>query len=427
MRFDTLQIHAATQPDGPVGARQLPIYPGNAFLFGPFERAQNLFSLDESGPIYTRIGNPTVGALEERVAALEGGAKSVGFASGQAAETALFLNVLGAGDHLVSSPVIYGGSYNLIKNTLSELGITSTFVTRPEDPDAWAAAIRPNTRMIFTESIGNPKNSVYDYAAIAQVAAAHGVLFCVDNTAATPYLFKPFDYGADLVVHSVSKFLGGHGVGIGGLVIDGGTFDYTASPRYARMVEQDPSYRISFAERFGKTAFAERLRCNVLRDTGAAMSPFTAWLVLQGVETLSLRMERHVSNALRIATWLEEHPAVEWVNYSGLPSSPYYDLAQRYLPKGQGAVFCFEIKGGYSRAVSFVDSATLFSHAANIGDLRSLIMHPASTTHSQMSDEERALGGVTSGMIRLSVGLESVEDLIEDLDNAFGKSAQAAP
>jgi O-acetylhomoserine (thiol)-lyase len=419
-----MQIHAGTQPDGPVGARQLPIYPGNAFLFGPFERAQSLFSLDEAGPIYTRIGNPSVGALEDRITALEGGSKAVGFASGQAAETAAFLNVLGAGDHIVSSPVIYGGSYNLIKNTLGDLGIASTFVERPEDPEAWAQAIRPNTRMIFTESIGNPKNSVYDYQAIAQVASAHGVLFCVDNTAATPYLFRPFDHGADLVIHSASKFLGGHGVAIAGVVIDGGRFDYPSSPRYARLAERDPSYRISFTERFGATAFAERLRCNVLRDTGAAMSPFTAWLVLQGIETLSLRMERHGSNALTIARWLEQHPGVEWVNYSGLKSSPYYDMARRYLPKGQGAVFCFEIKGGFDRAVSFVNAAQLFSHAANIGDIRSLIMHPASTTHAQMNDQERALGGVTPGLIRLSVGLEAVEDLIEDLDAAFGASVR---
>lgn len=423
MRFETLQIHAAAEPDGPVGARQLPIYPGNAFMFGTFERAQGLFALEEAGPIYTRMGNPSVSALEGRISALEGGAAAVGLASGQAAETAAFLNVLGTGDHIVSSPVIYGGSYNLIKHTLGELGIESTFVQRPEDPEAWAQAIRPNTRMIFTESIGNPANTIYDYEAIADVAAAHDILFCVDNTAATPYLFRPFDHGADVVIHSASKFLGGHGVAIGGVVIDSGRFDYGASPRYTRMAEPDPSYRISFTERFGPTAFVERLRCNLLRDMGAAMSPFTAWLILQGVETLSLRMERHVANSLAIAQWLEQRPDVDWVNYSGLPSSPYHELAQRYFPKGQGAVFCFQITGGYDRAAAFVNSASLFSHAANIGDLRSLIMHPASTTHSQLTDEERRSAGVTPGMVRLSVGLESVDDLIEDLEAAFDKSA----
>jgi O-acetylhomoserine (thiol)-lyase len=419
MRFDTLQIHAATAPDGPVGARQPPIYPGNGFLFGSLERASDLFALDESGPIYTRIGNPTAGMLEGRVSALEGGAGAVALASGQAAETAAFLTVLRAGDHLVSSPVIYGGSYNLIKNTLGDLGIACTFVTRPEDPDAWAAAIRPTTRMLFTESIGNPKNSVYDYDRIADVAAAHRLLFCVDNTAATPYLFRPFEHGADVVVHSASKFLGGHGAAIGGLVVDGGRFDYAASGRYPTLTEQDPSYRLSFAERFGGTALTQRLRCTVLRDMGACMSPFTAWIIAQGIETLSLRMDRHVSNALTIARWLDQHEDVLQIDYAGLPSNPYYDLAMRYLPKGQGAVFCFQIAGGYERAVRFVGSVRLFSHAANIGDLRSLIMHPPSTTHSQMSDEERELAGLAAGSIRLSVGLEDVEDLVEDLDRAF--------
>jgi len=425
MRFDTLQIHAATEPFGQFGARQLPIYPGNAFLFGTFERARDLFALDASGPIYTRIGNPSVAALEARVSALEGGQAAVGFASGQAAETAAFLNVLRAGDHIVSSPVIYGGSYNLIKHTLGHLGIESTFVAQPESPEAWAEAIRPNTRLLFTESIGNPKNSVYDYAAIADVASAHRILFCIDNTAATPYLFQPFAHGADLVVHSASKFLGGHGVAIGGLVVDHGRFDYAASGRYPMMLERDPSYRLSFADRFGVLAFAERLRCNILRDMGPSMSPFTAWLIAQGIETLSLRMERHVSNALTIARWLEERPDIAAVHYSGLPSSPYHDAAKRYLPKGQGAVFCFELRGGYERAARFVGSVELFSHAANIGDLRSLVMHPASTTHSQMSDEEQELAGLSPGSIRLSVGLEAIEDLIEDLERGLKKSKRA--
>ncbi|HET9894117.1 MAG TPA: O-acetylhomoserine aminocarboxypropyltransferase/cysteine synthase family protein [Streptosporangiaceae bacterium] len=422
MRFDTLQIHAASEPDGPLGARQLPIYPGNAFLFGTLGRASDLFSLDEAGPIYTRIGNPSMTALEGRLTALEGGAAAVAFASGQAAETAALLNVVRSGDHIVSSPVIYGGTYNLIKNTLGDLGIAVTFVEQPEDPGAWAAAIRPNTRILFTESIGNPNNSVYDYRVIADVAAAHQVLFCVDNTAATPYLFRPFEHGADIVIHSASKFLGGHGVAIGGLVIDGGTFDYAASERYPMMTQTDPSYRLSFADKFGKLAFAQRLRCNILRDTGAAMSPFTAWIIAQGIETLSLRMSRHVSNALAIAQWLEEHPDVGAVNYCGLESNRYYDLAMRYLPRGQGAVFCFDINGGYEQAVRFVEALRLFSHAANIGDLRSLVLHPASTTHSQMSDDERTLAGLSPGSVRLSVGLEDVNDLIEDLDDGLSRS-----
>ena len=424
MRFETLQIHAGTEPDGPVGARQTPIYPGNAFLFDSFDRARDLFSLEQVGPIYTRMGNPTVDVLERRVCDLERCGAAVAFASGQAAETALFLNCLRSGDHVVASPVLYGGTFNLLKDTLGQLGIHVTFVANPEKLASWERSIRPETRLVFTESIGNPTNAIYDYEGIGEMCREQGVLFCVDNTAASPYLFCPADIGANLVVHSASKFLGGHGVAIGGLVLDAGNFDYVNSSRYQDFVVKDRSYGVSFTERFGPVAFAAKLRTKILRDTGAAMSPFTAWALLQGIETLSLRMERHVSNAFDIATWLESQEGVSWVKYAGLPSNPYYELSKRFFPRGAGAVFCFELVGGFEAAASFVESLQLFSHAANIGDLRSLVMHPASTTHSQMSEDEKIRAGVSPGMIRLSIGLEAIEDLLEDLSQAFMKLAR---
>jgi len=422
MGFETLQIHAATEPDGPIGARQVPIYPGNAFVLGDFERAARLFRLDEQGPIYTRMGNPTIAALEGRINALEDGRAALCVASGQAAEMLLFLNAAQAGDHIVASPILYGGSTNLLRHTLYDLGIEVTIVTDPEDHATWADAIRPNTKLLFAETIGNPTNAVYDMSAIASVAHDHGILFAIDNTAATPYLFRPLQAGADLVLHSATKFLGGHGTAIAGVIVEGGSFDYVASGRYPRLVEPDPGYRVSFCERFPQAPFVARARYNLLRDLGPALSPFTAWSVLQGVETLSLRMQRHVDNALAMASWLEAHPDVASVGYAGLPSSAYQPMVRKYLPRGAGAVFCFDIRGGHARAVRFVQALRLFSHAANIGDIRSLVMHPASTTHSQLDPAGRERAGVTDAMIRLSIGLETADDLKADLDQAFRTS-----
>ncbi|MFC7483063.1 O-acetylhomoserine aminocarboxypropyltransferase/cysteine synthase family protein [Luedemannella flava] len=421
--FETTQIHAATEPDGPLGARQVPIYPGNAFLLGDFERAARLFSLDEQGPIYTRMGNPTIQALEGRICALEGGSDALAVASGQAAEMILFLNAARAGEHIVASPVLYGGSTNLLRRTLYDTGIDVTTVADPQSPSSWAAAIRPNTKLLFVETIGNPTNSVYDLSAIAAVAHQHGVLFAVDNTAATPYLFRPLEVGADLVLHSATKFLGGHGTAVAGVIVEGSSFDYASSGRYPRLMELDPGYRISFCDRFPSAPFVARARYNLLRDLGPALSPFTAWAALQGIETLSLRMQRHVENAVAVACWLDTQRDVEGVGYAGLPSSPYRPMVEKYLPRGAGAVFCFDIAGGPDRAIRFVQALRLFSHAANIGDIRSLVMHPASTTHSQMDPSERAAAGVTDTMVRLSIGLETADDLIADLAQALQASA----
>lgn len=418
--FETRQIHVGAEPDPGTGARQVPLFQGNAFMFGSYDRAARLFALDELGPIYTRMGNPTVDVFERRIADLEGGVAAVAMASGQAAETLAIMNLAVAGDHVVSSPCLYGGSYNNLNRTLRDFGINVTFVEDPDDLDQWKAAIRPETKLLFAESIGNPKNNILDISAVAEIAHAHDVPLVVDNTAATPYLIRPLEYGADIVVHSASKFLGGHGVVIGGVVVDGGTFDFAAAGnRFPGLTEIDPSYRLSYWHKFGPGAYAVRMRAHLLRDLGPSMAPFTAWLILQGMETLSLRMERHVHNAQRVAEWLERHPGVERVNYPGLPSSPWHEVAKRYAPLGAGAVFCFVIHGGLEAGRRFVDATSIFSHAANIGDLRSLILHPATTTHSQLSEEERLRADVPPGLVRLSIGLENADDLIADLDEAF--------
>ncbi|MEU6943135.1 bifunctional o-acetylhomoserine/o-acetylserine sulfhydrylase, partial [Streptomyces rubiginosohelvolus] len=381
----------------------------------------------EPGNIYTRIHNPTQDVLEQRIAALEGGVAAVALASGQAAETLALLTLAGSGDHIVSSPSLYGGTYNLFRHTLPRFGVEVTFVEDPDDLEAWRAAVRPNTKAFFAETLGNPRGDVLDVRAVADTAHAAGVPLIVDNTVPTPYLLRPIEHGADIVVHSATKFLGGHGTTIGGVVVDGGTFDFGAhAERFPDFHEPDPSYHgLRYWPALGPGAFAIKLRVQLLRDLGPALSPHSAFLLLQGVETLSLRLERHTSNALELARWLEGRDEVETVHYAGLPSSRWYERGQSYLPRGAGAVLSFELKGGAEAGKRFVDAVELFSHLANIGDVRSLIIHPASTTHSQLTEEQLLLTGATPGLVRLSVGLENVDDLRADLDAGF-RAAKAA-
>ncbi len=427
--FETRQIHAGASPDPTTGARATPVYQTTAYVLGDTQRAANLFGLAEFGNIYTRIMNPTTDVVEQRVASLEGGVAALAVASGQAAETLAILNIVEAGSHVVSSASLYGGTYNLFRYTLPKFGIEVSFVEDPDDPAAWRAAVQPNTRAFFAESIGNPKIDVLDIAAVADVAHEAGVPLIVDNTIATPYLIRPLEHGADIVVHSATKFLGGHGTAIAGVVVDGGSFDFGAhADSYPGLTQPDPSYHgLNYWEALGNAggAYAIKLRVQLLRDLGPALSPHNAFLVLQGIETLSLRMDRHVASTLRIATWLESHEAVERVWYAGLPSSPWYEAAQRYAPKGAGAIVSFELHGGVEAGKAFVDGVELFSHLANIGDVRSLIIHPASTTHSQLTPEQQATTGVTPGLVRLSVGLEGVEDLIADLEAGFRAAKDA--
>jgi O-acetylhomoserine (thiol)-lyase len=398
-------------------------------VLGDTERAANLFGLAEFGNIYTRIMNPTTDVVEQRVASLEGGIAAVAVASGQAAETLAILNLAEAGSHIVSSASLYGGTYNLFRYTLPKLGIEVSFVEDPDDPAAWRAAARENTKAFFAESIGNPKVDILDIAAVAEVAHEVGVPLIVDNTIATPYLIRPLEHGADIVVHSATKFLGGHGTAIAGVVVDGGRFDFGAhADRFPGLTQPDPSYHgLNYWEALGNegAAFAIKLRVQLLRDLGPALSPHNAFLLLQGIETLSLRMDRHVANAQALAEWLEQHDAVDRVWYAGLPSSPWHEAAQRYAPNGAGAIVSFELHGGVEAGKAFVDGLELFSHLANIGDVRSLVIHPASTTHSQLSPEEQLTTGVTPGLVRLSVGLEGLEDLKADLEAGFRAAKDA--
>jgi O-acetylhomoserine (thiol)-lyase len=426
--FETLQVHAGQQPDPTTGARALPLYQTTAYQFRDTEHAANLFGLAELGNIYTRIMNPTQDAVEQRLAALEGGVAALLLASGSAATTFAILNVAEAGDHIVSSPSLYGGTYNLFHYTLPKFGIEVTFVDDASDPESWRKAVRPNTKAFFGETIANPKNEILDIQAVADVAHEVGVPLIVDNTVATPFLIKPIDFGADVVVHSATKFLSGHGNAVVGAIIDSGKFDYAKYPdRFPGFNQPDPSYHgLVFAQALGvgsafgaNLAYIFKIRLQLLRDVGAAVSPFNAWLLAQGLETLSLRMERHIQNAKAIATWLEKHPSVEKVNYAALESSPWHGLAEKYSPKGPGAVLSFELKGGVAAGKTFVESLKLFSHVANIGDVRSLVIHPATTTHSQLSAEEQLAAGVTPGLVRLSLGIENVEDLKADLEIGF--------
>ncbi|WP_292832335.1 bifunctional o-acetylhomoserine/o-acetylserine sulfhydrylase [Microbacterium sp.] len=421
-RFETTQIHAGAAPDPVTKARATPIYQTTSYVFDSADHAANLFALAEFGNIYTRIQNPTQAVVEERIAALEGGTGALLVASGQAAETFAVLNIAEAGDHIVSSSSIYGGTYNLFKYTLAKLGISVTFVENQDDVEEWRRAVQPNTKLFFAETIGNPKINILDIRTVADVAHEAGVPLIVDNTIATPYLIRPFEHGADIVVHSATKFLGGHGTVIGGVIVDGGTFAWTQhSERFPGLTTPDPSYHGAvYTDAVGDgLAYIIKARVQLLRDLGAAISPQSAWLLIQGIETLSLRIERHVQNAQEIAEWLENHDDIASVNYSGLPTSPWYAAANRYAPKGVGAVLSFELKGGVQAGREFVNSLSLFSHLANIGDVRSLVIHPASTTHSQLTPEQQLTTGVTPGLVRLSVGLENVEDLKADLDQAL--------
>jgi O-acetylhomoserine (thiol)-lyase len=426
--FETKQIHAGQSPDEATNARALPIYQTTSYTFNDTNHAANLFALKELGNIYTRIMNPTQAVVEDRIAALEGGVGALLVASGQAAETLAILNIAESGDHVVSSPSLYGGTYNLFHYTLPKLGIEVTFVSDPDDPQAWRDAVRPNTKLFFAETIANPKNDVLDIETVAGIAHENGVPLVVDNTVATPYLIQPLKWGADVVVHSATKYIGGHGTAVAGVIVDGGTFDYGQYPeKYPNYNEPDPSYHgLVYARDLGadglfgvNVSFIMKARVQLLRDLGSAAAPFNAWLLSQGLETLSLRIERHVSNAKKVAQWLESREEVLSVNYAGLPSSSWYQLGQKYAPEGTGAVLAFEIDGGLEAGKRFVEGLQLHSHVANIGDVRSLVIHPASTTHSQLTAEEQLAAGVTPGLVRLAVGIESIDDILADLDAGF--------
>ena len=421
--FETKQIHAGQSADAATHARALPIYQTTSYTFDNTDHAAALFGLAEPGNIYTRIMNPTSDVVEQRIAALEGGVAALFLASGQAAETFAILNIAGAGDHIVSSPRLYGGTYNLFHYTLPKLGIETTFVDDPDDLDAWRAAVRPNTKAFYGETISNPKIDILDTPGISTVAHDNGLPLIVDNTVATPYLIQPLAQGADIVVHSATKYLGGHGTAIAGVIVDGGTFDWT-SGRFPGFTTPDPSYHgVVFAD-LGAPAFALKARVQLLRDLGSAASPFNAFLIAQGLETLSLRMERHVSNAQKVAEYLAGHQGVVSVNYAGLPGSPWFERGRKLAPRGTGAVLSFELTGGIEAGKAFVDALRLHSHVANIGDVRSLVIHPASTTHQQLSAEEQLASGVTPGLVRLAVGLEGIDDILADLERGFAGSAR---
>ncbi len=421
-KFETQQIHAGAAPDPTTSSRATPIYRTTAYVFESADHAKNLFALAEFGNIYTRIMNPTQDVAEKRIAALEGGTAALLLASGQAAATTAVLNIAGAGDHIVSSSSIYGGTYNLFKYTMAKLGIETTFVENQDDPAEWEAAIRPNTKLFFGESIANPKINILDIEKVSEVAHRHGLPLIVDNTVASPYLVRPFEHGADIVIHSATKFLAGHGTVVAGAIVDGGRFPWSQHvDRFPGLTEPDPSYHgASYTGVLGDgIAYVIKARVQLLRDMGAAVSPDNAFALLQGIETLSLRMERHCQNAQKVAEWLSAHPQVADVNYAGLASSPWAAAAKKYAPLGVGAVLSFEIKGGVDAGRALVDNVSLFSHVANIGDVRSLIIHPASTTHSQLTPEQQLTSGVTPGLVRLSVGLEHIDDIIADLEAAF--------
>ena len=418
-KFETIQLHGGQTVDE-TGSRAVPIHQTTSFVFKDADQAAGRFALSETGNIYTRITNPTTSVLEERLALLEGGVGALATASGSAAIAYSVQNIASAGDHIVSAATIYGGTYNLFAHTLPEFGITTTFVD-PDDLDALKSAIQGNTKAVFVESLGNPDINIVDLEKISEIAHNANIPVIVDNTFATPYLFKPFEYGADIVVYSTTKFIGGHGLSIGGAIVDSGNFDWT-NGKFPKLVNPDPSYHgLSWTEATGKAAYITRARTILLRDTGAALSPFNAWTILLGIETLSLRLERHVENAQQVAEFLEQHPKVSWVKYPTLKGNKYYDRAQKYFPKGTSAVFSFGLKDGAEAGKKLVGLTEIFSLLANVGDAKSLIIHPASTTHSQLSEAELLQTGTTPETIRLSVGLENIEDLIEDLSQALDK------
>ncbi|WP_018757131.1 homocysteine synthase [Paenibacillus terrigena] len=420
--LETLAIHAGQEIDPTTLSRAVPLYQTTSYAFRDTDHAANLFALKEFGNIYTRLMNPTTDVFEKRVAALEGGPAALAAASGQAAITLAILNIAGSGDEIVSASTLYGGTYNLFSTTLAKLGIKVHFVDS-SNPENFRAAITPNTKALYAETIGNPKGDVLDIAAVAAIAHEHGIPLIVDNTFPSPYLLRPLEHGADIVVHSATKFIGGHGTSIGGVIVDGGKFDWKASGKFPGLTEPDPSYHgVVYTDAVGPIAYIIKARVQLLRDMGATLSPFNAFMLLQGLETLHLRMERHSSNALQVAQFLEAHDAVEWVNYAGLPSHSSYELAQKYLPKGQGAIMTFGIKGGLEAGRKLINNVKLFSHLANVGDSKSLVIHPASTTHQQLSEDEQISAGVHPGMIRVSIGTESIQDILHDLGQAIAAS-----
>ena len=426
--FETQQIHAGQNPDSDTGSRSLPIYQTTAYQFRDTQHAANLFGIAEAGNVYTRINNPTQDAVEKRIATLEGGVAALLVSSGMAATTLAIMNVAQAGDHVVSSSNVYGGTFNLFNYTLPKFGIEVTFVNDTGNMDAWRAAVKPNTKAFFGEGISNPLGAVLDLAGIAAVAHEAGVPWIVDNTIATPYVTRPFDHGVDIIVHSATKFLSGHGNAMVGAIVDSGNFDFAKNPKkFPGFNEPDPSYNnMVYAKTLGvggdfgaNLAYIYKARLQLLRDFGSSVSPFNAWLLAQGLETLNLRMDRHLLNAQALAQWLEKQPEVAHVSYAGLPTSPWYATAKKYAPKGAGAVFAFELKGGATAGRKFVEGLKLFSHVANIGDVRSLVIHPASTTHAQLSPDEQLKAGITPGMVRLSIGLENIEDIKNDVKLGF--------
>ena len=420
-RFETLQVHAGQeQPDQATGARAVPIYQTTSFVFDDCAHAEARFNLSNAGNIYSRLTNPTQDAFEQRVAALEGGVAALATASGAAAVSYALQNLARAGDHIVAEKTLYGGTYNLLAHTLKAWGIDTTFVD-PDEAGAFERAITPRTKAIFIESLGNPHSNIVDIEALAKLAHSNGIPLVVDNTFATPWLLRPIEHGADIVVHSATKFMGGHGTTIGGVIVDGGKFDWEASGKFAHICDPDPSYHgLSFSRAVGPAAFVVRARAILLRDLGAALSPFNAFMLLQGLETLSLRVERHVSNALAVVEYLAKHPKVERVNHPSLPTSPSHALYNRYFPKGGGSIFTFEVKGGADEARAFIDRLQVFSLLANVADAKSLVIHPASTTHAQLTEAELAETGVLPNTVRLSIGIEHVDDIIEDLAQALG-------
>lgn len=420
-KFDTLQVHAGQKPDPTTGSSAVPIYQTSSYVFNSIEHAANLFALKETGNIYTRIMNPTSDVFEQRIAALEGGVGALAVASGSAAITYAILNLAQVGDEIVSASTLYGGTFNLFSNTLPKMGIKTVFVD-PDDPENFRKAITEKTKALYFESIGNPGINLIDIEKVAKIAHENGIPLICDNTFGTPYLIRPFDFGVDIVVHSATKFIGGHGTSIGGVLVDSGKFDWLASGKFPGLTEPDLSYHgVRYAQDVGAAAYITKARVALLRDTGACISPFNSFLLLQGLETLSLRVERHVSNTKKIVEFLSGHKKVSWVNYPSQPNNKYYELAKKYLPKGAGSIFTFGVKGGLQAGKTFIESLEIFSHLANVADVKSLVIHPASTTHAQLNEEEQRLAGVTPDMIRLSIGIEDIEDLIEDLNQALAQ------
>ncbi len=422
LKFDTLQVHAGQTADPTTGSRAVPIYQTSSYVFNNAEHAANLFGLKETGNIYTRIMNPTTDVFEQRIAALEGGVAALAVASGSAAITYAILNIAGAGDEIVSASTLYGGTFNLFSATFPRLGINTVFVN-PDDPENFRKAINEKTKAIYIETIGNPGINLVDIEAVAKIAHESGLPLIVDNTFGTPYLIRPIEFGADIIVHSATKFIGGHGTSIGGVIVDSGKFDWAGSGRFPGLTEPDESYHgLKYAEALGSVAYITKARVQLLRDTGAALSPFNSFLFIQGLETLSLRVEKHVANTKKVVEFLSNHPLVAWVNYPSLKDNKYYDLAQKYLPKGAGSIFTFGIKGGIEAGKKFIDSLEIFSLLANVADAKSLVIHPASTTHAQLSEEALIAAGVTPDMVRLSIGIEDADDLIYDLEQALNKT-----